>query len=74
MTANLMTVGAIAREIGVPRARVDYALEKGGIRERGRAGILRLFAPDQIPVIKAALATVRTRSRRQELLPAGEPA
>lgn len=61
----MMTVGDVARELGVPRAKIDYALEKSGIRERSRAGILRLFASDQLPVIKAALATVRTRARRQ---------
>ena len=59
---QMLTVGDIARKYGVPRARVDYALEKGGIRERGRAGILRLFAPEQLPAIEAALGTVR-RSR-----------
>ena len=61
--SQLMTVGDIAREIGVPRARIDYALEKSGIRERARAGILRLFDRDQLPVIEAALKTVRTRVR-----------
>ena len=61
MTPSLMTVGDIARELEVPRARVDYALEKGGIREKGRAGILRLYSPEQIPVIRAALGTVRSR-------------
>lgn len=60
MTA-LMTIGEIARQLGVPRPRLDYALEKAGIRERGRAGILRLFAPEQIPVMEAALKTVRSR-------------
>ena len=59
-----LTVGDIARRIGVPRARIDYALDKAGIRERGRAGILRLFSVEQIPVIEAALQTVRTRKGR----------
>lgn len=62
---ELLTVGDIARRIGVPRARIDYALDKGGIRERGRAGILRLFALDQIPVIEAALGTVRSRNKKR---------
>ncbi len=63
---DLLTVGDIARRIGVPRAQIDYALDKGGIRERGRAGILRLFSVDQLPVIQAALATVRSRRRKTE--------
>ncbi len=67
---ELLTVGDIARRIGVPRARVDYALDKAGIRERARAGILRLFSPDQLPVIEAALATVRSRRRKIEAVEA----
>ncbi len=60
MQTDLLTTGAIARSLGVSRAQLDYAIEKGGIKERGRAGILRLFAPDQIAVIRAALGTVKT--------------
>lgn len=58
--SDMLTVGEIARAVGEPRARVDYAIEKAGIRERRRAGILRLFGRDQVPVIEAALRTVRT--------------
>jgi DNA-binding transcriptional MerR regulator len=58
---DLMTIGDIARKLGVARTRLEYAVEKAGIQERGRAGILRLFSPDQVPVIEAALATVRSR-------------
>ena len=61
---ELMTIGDIGRKLGVARTRLEYAIEKAGIRERGRAGILRLFSPDQVPVIEAALATVRTRKVR----------
>ena len=58
---ELMTIGDIARKLGIARTRLEYAIEKAGIRERSRAGILRLFSSDQVPVIEAALATVRTR-------------
>ena len=61
---DLLTVGDIARRIGESRTRVNYAIDKGGIRERGRAGILRLFASEQIPVIEAALRTVRRQHSR----------
>ena len=57
----LLTVGDVARQIGVPRSRLDYAIDKAGIRERSRAGILRLFSSDQIPVMEAALTAVRSR-------------
>lgn len=59
---HLLTLGDVARRLGVPRARLDYALDKAGIHERDRVGILRLYSPDQVPVIQAALTTVRTRT------------
>ena len=60
---DLLTTGQLARRLGVPRTRLDYALDRAGIRERGRAGIIRLFALEQIPVIRAALDNVRPQSR-----------
>lgn len=70
MASNLLTTGEVARTLGVARPRVDYAIEKAGIREKGRAGILRLFSVDQLPVIRAALETVRTR---RSVSPNAEP-
>lgn len=61
---DLMTIGELARRLGVARTRLHYAIEKAGIRECGRAGILRLFSADQIPVIEAALTTVRPHRSR----------
>lgn len=63
---ELLTVGDVARRIGERRSRVEYAIEKAGIRERSRAGILRLFGPDQVPVIEAALKTIRTRGSQSK--------
>ncbi len=61
MNVDLLTIGDIARDAGIPRHRLTYAVEKVGIRERGRAGILRLFSRDQIPAILAAHDTIRPR-------------
>ena len=61
MRAEYLTIGDIARQLGVARTRLDYAIQKIGLRERGRAGILRLYGSDQIPAMKAALGTVRVR-------------
>lgn len=63
---SLLTIGDIARRIGVPRSRLDYAVDKAGIRERSRAGILRLFSSDQIPVMEVALRAVRSRRPKTE--------
>lgn len=56
-----LTVGDVARRLGEPRNRVEYAIGKAGIQERGRAGILRLFSIDQIPAIEAAVGAIRVR-------------
>lgn len=61
---DVLTLGDVARRLGVARTRVDYAIAKVGIRERGRAGVLRLFSEDQVPVIEAALSTVRENRPR----------
>lgn len=60
---DLLTVGDVARELGEPRPRVQYAIEKIGIHERSRAGILRLFSRDQLPSIRAALETIRQSTK-----------
>lgn len=65
MMSDHMTLGDIARQLGEKRTRVQYAVEKAGIPERGRAGILRLYSADQLPVIQAALETVRPHKRRE---------
>ena len=70
----LLTMGRIAKQLGVARSRLDYAVSKVGIQERGRAGIIRLFSPDQIPSMRAALETVRPHRTREEVLDVPVPA
>ena len=62
---GFQTIGQIARQLGVARSRLDYAVSKIGLQERGRAGIIRLFSQDQIPVMRAALETVRPHRTRE---------
>ena len=56
---DLITLGTVARQLGIPRHRAAYAIERAGIEERGRAGIVRLFAPDQFAEIRAAVEAIR---------------
>ena len=62
---NLLTIGTIARQLGEPPKRVDYAVAKAGIKEVGRAGILRLFSPAQVAEIRAAVASIRPRPTKE---------
>lgn len=40
-----LTVGQIARVLGVPQANVAYHITKNQIKEQGRVGIIRVFNP-----------------------------
>ena len=71
--SGFYTIGQVAKQLGVARSRLDYAVSKIGLQERGRAGIIRLFSPDQIPSMRAALETVRPHRTKEEVqnVPAG---
>jgi hypothetical protein len=58
----LLTVGALARELGEPLHRIKYCIDAYRIEPTQRAGVLRLFSRDDLPRIKSALA--RTAGRR----------
>lgn len=59
---RLMTTGDLANHLDVPRWKIDYVITKSGIRERSRAGILRLFSDQQLPEFREALAALRIRT------------
>jgi hypothetical protein len=57
----LLTVGALARELGEPLHRVKYCIDAYGIEPTQRAGVLRLFSRDDLPRIKSALVRIAQR-------------
>ena len=67
----LLTIGDLLREAsfaGYSRRQLEYALERGGIRPVGRAGIIRIYSVEQIPrILEAVRRTTRRASRRSEL-------
>lgn len=54
---SLRTPGQIAKLLGVPLHRVQYAILSRGIKESSRAGQLRLFGLDAVEQIAEALCT-----------------
>ena len=54
----LLTLGDVARACGVPPHRAKYAIAEYGIEPRQRAGILRLWAPEQVAAVRAALIRI----------------
>jgi DNA-binding transcriptional MerR regulator len=55
---KLLTIRDVARECGVRVHRAKYAIAENGIEPHQRAGNMRLFSPQQIPVIKSALSRI----------------
>ena len=58
---QLLTPGDLLRECKVTRAQLNYALSEYDITPQQRAGIVRLYRPDQLPTIKAALSRINGR-------------
>jgi hypothetical protein len=58
MEAELLTLGQVARACGVAPHRAKYAIAEYGIEPRQRAGILRLWAPEQVAAVKIALGRI----------------
>ena len=54
-TQQLRTVGDVARETGIPVHRVRYAVMAYRIDHARRFGTIRVFNPDGVAQIKAAL-------------------
>lgn len=52
----LWTVAHIAEHLGVPRHRVEYAIDARGIRPADRAGIARVFDDRHLAQISSILA------------------
>ncbi len=57
----LKTLGEIAAELGRPIHQVQYAVRTNRIGETQRAGIIRLYGPDQIGMIRTALHRIAER-------------
>jgi hypothetical protein len=58
---RLLTIRDIARECGVKTHRAKYAVDQYEIEPRQRAGIIRLWSTDQLPLIQSALNRIAGR-------------
>lgn len=62
------TTGSIARKLGIDRDVVNYALRKGRVNPIGRAGIVRLFEPGAVGVVRKMIASKRQRKVADTIL------
>ncbi|MBI5866586.1 MAG: hypothetical protein HZB38_19135 [Planctomycetes bacterium] len=58
---DLKTARQIAQLTGVPFYRVDYAIQRLGLTEAARVGIVRLYEPAQVDQIQQFLADLSRR-------------
>ncbi|MBN1341506.1 MAG: hypothetical protein JXQ73_02445 [Phycisphaerae bacterium] len=55
---RLVTLGEIARDMGLPLHRLTYALKTYHVRETQRAGVIRLFDAAAVERVKAAVRRI----------------
>jgi len=58
---TFLTVGEVAKKLGCPIWKVQYLLRARDIKPIGRAGVLRLFAPGIVDVLRKELETIQQR-------------
>lgn len=61
---DLLTIGQIADELKEPPARVSYVISKKRLKPVSRVGIVRLFAKEQLDIIKRGLYGIQIRGER----------
>lgn len=61
---KLMTIGSVARRLGQPEYRVDYATRTRGIQPAARAGQYRLFDDDAVEKIERAINDMTVQRAR----------
>lgn len=62
MTADYLSIHDLERLTGEPRHILNHAILRHGPEPRGRVGISRLWAADDLPAIRAALELTAARS------------
>jgi hypothetical protein len=68
-----LTVGAIARELGEPIHRVEYAIRTRSIVPDCQAGHIRIFAPDDIERVADILREIDRQKPSDVLRQSAQP-
>lgn len=54
--ADLLTAGAIAKELGLPDAKVKKAIKDLALQPKAKKGVCNLYGRDVLPKVKTAAA------------------
>jgi hypothetical protein len=52
--ADLLTAGAMAKELGLPEAKVKKAIKELALQPKAKKGVCNLYGRDALPKVKAA--------------------
>jgi hypothetical protein len=63
---SALTTGAIARELGEPIHRVQYAIRTRGIKPEAVAGHIRVFPPEAVEQVAEILREMDRQAARAE--------
>ncbi len=63
---SALTIGAIARELGEPVHRVQYAVRTRGIEPESVAGNLRIFPPETVERVAEILREIDRQAVRRQ--------
>jgi hypothetical protein len=61
---SALTIGAIARELGEPIHRIQYAVKTRGIKPAAVAGHIRVFAPETVERVADILRDIDRQQAR----------
>jgi hypothetical protein len=62
---SALTIGAIARELGEPIHRVQYAVKTRGIKPEAIAGQIRVFPPETVDRVADILREIDCQQARR---------
>lgn len=58
---QFLTIRDVAKAVGVTQRRAGYAIDAYAIEPATRAGIVRLWTPDQLDTIRSAVKRIESR-------------
>jgi hypothetical protein len=62
---KLLHIGALAKAVGEPLHRVDYAVERHGPEPLFLVSGMRAWSLDQVPQVRASLRKTKAQNRNQ---------
>ncbi len=59
-----LTTGQVAQQANIPLWKAQYLIKTRGIKPIGRAGVMRMFSPDVVGVLRSELHSIQAKKER----------